>query len=116
MVMSASCTITNNTGETIVVTGFNGTNNFTEWIIQPPVGTKILNGSSCRITSGNGGPVFPPRPEGFNLSFVDTSLDPGGIYFDDPVVGEHHFGFNGDFKFNQSNPNGNNYMIDVKSK
>lgn len=114
--MSASCTITNNTGETMVVTNFNGINNFTEWVIQPPVGSKIPNGSSCRITSGNNGPVFPPRGVGFNLNFVDRSLGPGGIHFDDPVVGEHHFEFNGDFNFNESNPSGNNFIIDVKSK
>lgn len=110
--MSASCTITNNTGGIIVFSSIGQVNDDSTWSIHPPVGTKIANGESCQIAMGNGS--FFPRGVGFNASFVDSSLNTGGVYLNDPAVGEHHFEFNGRFNFSDSNPNGNSYNVDIK--
>lgn len=110
--MSASCTITNNTGGTLVFSNISKVNDDATWSINPPVGTKIENGQSCQIAMGNNS--FFPKGVGFNASFVDSNLDTGSIYLDDPAVGSYHFSFNGNFNYSQGNPNGNSYTVDIK--
>ncbi|MBL4705263.1 MAG: hypothetical protein JKY54_12130 [Flavobacteriales bacterium] len=109
MSMSASCTITNNTGKVIVFSSITKLNDDSTWGVTPPVGTKIANGGTCVVSMGNAS-VFP-KGVGFNASFVDASLDSGTISLDDPAVGAHHFSFNGNFTYTQTNPNGNSYGI-----
>lgn len=110
--MSASCKITNNTGVTIIFTNISKVNDDATWSIQPLPHTKIANGESCQIAMGNNS-IFPTGV-GFKASFVDANLQAGIIYLDDPAVGEHHFTFNGNFRYTESNPNGNSYYIAIQ--
>ncbi|MEP2024841.1 MAG: hypothetical protein ABJH98_13205 [Reichenbachiella sp.] len=111
MAMGASCEIVNNTGHVIVFTTISQVNDDSTWNIKPPVATKIANGDNCLISMGNSS--FFPRGVGFDAQFVDSNLNPGRIYLDDPAVGKHEFTFNGNFKFTQTNPSGNSYVITI---
>ena len=53
------------------------------------------------------------RGVGFNSTFVDSNLDVGTIYLDDPAVGKHHFSTSGNFKYKIENPNGNSYTVTI---
>jgi|GEM_PF-3104225 len=92
-------------------TNISQVNDDSTWSIQPPVGTKLPNGGSCQISMGNSS--FFPKGVGFNALFVTASLSTGQVYLDDPAVGEHHFSFNGNFKFNVTNPSGNSYVVTI---
>lgn len=111
MSMSASCTITNKTGGVIMFTTINKVNDDATWGINPPVRTRLENGQSCQIAMGNSS-IFP-RGVGFNATFVDGNFNVGDIYLDDPAVGAHHFAFNGNFQFTDSNPAGNSYDVTI---
>ena len=112
MSMGASTQIVNNTSGIIMFTSIRKVNDDATWSINPPVGTKIKPGDSCTISMGNAS--FFPRGVGFDSEFVNTNLDTGGVYLDDPAVGKHHFSTNGNFKFTITNPSGNTYVVDVK--
>lgn len=116
MSMSASCKITNSTGGLIVFTNINQVNDDATWSITPNNTSKIKNGDSCQISMGNSSVIFAPKGVGFDATFVDSNLDTGRIYLDDPAVGEHHFTTGGNFNYEISNPNGNSYFIVITKK
>ena len=116
MAMAASCTITNNTGSTILITECSQVNDDATWSAPHP-GSRYENGQSFTISMGNDSAPFAPRGVGFSLGFVcQANFEAGGIYFDDPAVGEHHFAYGntGVFSYPTSNPGGNSYDVDIR--
>ena len=115
MSMGASCSIKNNTGNTLVVTSVSQVNDDATWS-APSIGTKIANGESVTISMGNAS-AFPfVRGVGFDLGFIDLgSAVLGGIYLDDPAVGAHHFSYTNQqiFKYDTTNPSGNTYNVEI---
>ena len=117
MAMSASTRIYNNTGGIIKFVSISQVNDDATWDIQPSVGSVIQNSDSCLIAMGNSS--CPPfvRGVGFNAKFVDSNLDLGGVYLDDPAIGAHSFNNTGDsFDFRVTNPSGNSYEVYITKK
>ena len=114
--MSASCTITNNTGSAIIITNM-GTVNDDAAFTAPAVGTTIQNGDNFTISMGNDSVFFAPRGVGFNFGFIcQGNFTLGGIYLDDPAVGAHQFSYSNTAVFNYptQNPGGNVYTIQIE--
>jgi len=115
MAMSASCTITNNTGATIMITNMGEVNDDAAFT-APAVGTMIPNGQQFTISMGNDSVFFAPRGVGFNMGFIcQGNFQLGGIYFDDPAVGAHSFSYTNTpvFNYPTQNPGGNVYTIQI---
>ncbi|SMD34850.1 hypothetical protein SAMN04488029_2206 [Reichenbachiella faecimaris] len=118
MAMSASCTITNQTGSEIMITQM-GKVNDDAGFTAPSIGTKVSNGESFTISMGNDSFPIAPRGVGFNMGFIDFGNQQlGSIYLDDPAVGAHQFNYGNTpvFDYPTQNPGGNVYDIQIKVK
>jgi len=115
MAMSASCTITNNTGSTIIISAIGPINNDPGWS-APGAGQKFKNGESFTIYMGGESLPITPEAVGFNLTFVCQShQQTGGILFSDPAVGAHSFTYANTaiFDYSTQNPTGNSFSVEV---
>ncbi len=115
MAMSASLTIVNATGATIMFTQVSKVNDDSTWS-APSVGTSLDTGDSTTIAMGNSSVFFAPQGVGANVYFVcQSNFQLGQIYFDDPAVGEHSFKYGNTavFSYDTTNSSGNSYTVTV---
>lgn len=112
--ISATVTMTNNTGNNIKFTNISQTNDDAEWGVNPPAPELVVNGSNVLVSMGNES-VIPPRGLGFNANFFDSQMNVGSINFDDPAIGAHSFSTSGPFNFAYTN-DGDNYFVSITSK
>jgi hypothetical protein len=113
--ISASITITNNTGSPLTFTTVDQVNDDADWS-APAVGSTLQPCASVTISMRNKS-VIPPRGVGANIAFTcQINTDSGSIYFDDPAVGAHSFDFGNEtvFSYTQANvESDNSYNITV---